>query len=323
MNYRRLGRTGLRVSEISLGTVELGLDYGVPVHGEHLRPSEERASHLLNRALDLGINFIDTARVYGTSEEVIGRALQSRQHEYILATKVALPNGGGLPSKELQRRVKESIVTSLRALQIEVIDLLQIHSAPVEVILRGEVIEAIQDAQRAGRVRFTGASVYSEAAALAALEDGRYDCLQIAYNLLDRQPEDKVLPLAQQKDVGIIVRSVLLRGVLTHRYTLIPQSLGELRSAVEQLNGLVGSEVASLPELAYRFVLAHPAVTTALIGTSRIDELEAGLAYADRGPLSPALLARIRAITVCDRNQLHPGTWPSQEEAWQGDRASR
>ena len=76
MNYRRLGRTGLQVSEISLGTVELGLDYGVPVAGEHLRPSEENAARLLNRALDIGVNFIDTARGYGISEEVIGRALE-------------------------------------------------------------------------------------------------------------------------------------------------------------------------------------------------------------------------------------------------------
>ena len=79
MNYRRLGRTGLQVSEIGLGTVELGLDYGVPVAGEHLRPPEEHAARLLNQALDLGVNFIDTARAYGASEEIIGRALKGRR----------------------------------------------------------------------------------------------------------------------------------------------------------------------------------------------------------------------------------------------------
>ena len=102
MNYRRLGRTGLRVSEIGLGTVELGLDYGVPVAGEHLRPPEEHAARLLNRALDLGVNFIDTARAYGASEEIIGRALKGRRNEYILASKLAPIREEGQSDGELR-----------------------------------------------------------------------------------------------------------------------------------------------------------------------------------------------------------------------------
>lgn len=320
MNYRRLGRTGLRVSEISLGTVELGLDYGVPVGGEHLRPPEERAAHLLNRALDLGVNFIDTARGYGASEEVIGRALKTRRKEYILATKLAPIKETELNDREAREKVKGSIVESLRALQTDVIDVLQIHHTPVEVVQSGRIVEAMKEAQREGLVRFVGASTYGAEAPLAVLEDGRYDTLQVAYSAVDRTLEDKVLPLAQRQDVGVIIRSVLLRGVLTHRYTFIPDQLSELRSAIGQLNELVGGEVESLPELSYRYVLANPAVGTALVGTSRLDELEVALSFASRGSLAPGLFAKIGVITVSDRRQLNPGAWPSDLGLWQGGR---
>ena len=318
MTYRCLGRTGLQVSEIGLGTVELGLDYGVPVGEEHLRPSEEQAVRLLNQVLDLGVNFIDTARGYGTSEEVIGRALKSRRGEYILATKLAPLDDANLSDGEVRARVKASIVESLRALQTDAIDLLQCHHTPVEVVRRGRIVAAMQEAQREGLVRYVGASTYGEEAAIAVLEDGRFDTLQVAYSLVDRQPEDRVLPLAHQAGVGIIVRSVLLRGVLTRRYTFIPGRLAELRSAVERLHGLAGQEVGSLPEMAYRFVLANPAVATALVGTSRTEELDAAMGFARLGPLPPELMGRIRTVDVSDPSQLNPGTWPADLGAWQG-----
>jgi aryl-alcohol dehydrogenase-like predicted oxidoreductase len=311
MNYRQLGRTGLSVSEIGLGTVELGLDYGVPVAGEHLRPTEEQAARLLNRALDLGVTFIDTARAYGASEEVIGRALKGRRGEYILASKLAPIREEGQPDRELRDQVKASIAESLRMLQTDVIDLLQLHHAPVDVVKSGRVLAAAREAQRSGAVRFIGASTYGEDAPLAVLAaGGGYDTLQVAYNLADRTLEAKVLPLAQQ-GVGIIVRSVLLRGVLTHRYTYLPHQLADLKSAIARLSSLVGAEAGSLPEMAYRFVLANPAVSTALVGTARIEELEAALAYADKGRLPPALVSAIREINVSDRSQLIPSNWPA------------
>jgi aryl-alcohol dehydrogenase-like predicted oxidoreductase len=318
MNYRRLGRTGQQVSEISLGTVELGLDYGVPVEGEQQRPPEEQAGFLLNQALDRGVNLIDTARAYGTSEEVIGRALKTRRAEYILASKLASINDEGLTDGEVRRQVKASVTKSLHALQTEVIDILQLHYAPADLVRRGRVFEAMREVQQAGLVRYLGASTYGEQAPLAVLEDGRYDTLQVAFNLVDRRLGTQVLPLAQQKDVGVIVRSVLLRGVLTHRYVHVPDQLAELRTAMEQLSQLIGSDVVSLPEMAYRFVLAQPTIATALVGTARLEELTAALDYASRGPFSPKLLADIEAVSIGDQNQLDPGTWPSQEAAWQG-----
>ena len=198
------------------------------------------------------------------------------------------------------------------------IDLLQLHYAPVEVIRKGRVLAAARESQQAGYVRFIGASTYGEEAPLAVLEDGGYDTLQVAYNLADRTLEEQVLPLAEQQGVGIIVRSVFLRGVFTHRHALLPDQLAELRSAVAQLSHLAKGATISLPDMAYRFVLANPAVATALVGTARTEELEAALAFAGEGPLSPVLIAAIRQVTVSDRNQLLPGTWPSNMEEWQG-----
>lgn len=311
MNYRRLGRTGLQVSEIGLGAVELGLDYGVPVAGEHLRPAEADAVRLLNRALDLGVNFIDTARAYGVSEEVIGRGLKSRRREYILATKLAAIREEGQSDRELREQVKASIATSLRALQTDVIDLLQSHHTPVEVIAAGRVVAAMQEAQAAGDVRFIGASTYGEDAPLAVLADGRFDTLQVAYSLVDRTLEERVLPLARERDIGVVIRSVLLRGVLTHRYKLIPPALAELKAAIGRLDALIGDEIGSLPEMAYRYVLDHAAVSAALVGTARVEELAAALTFADRGRLSPAVVSAIREINVSDRSQLIPSTWPA------------
>ena len=309
MNYRRLGRTDLQVSEISLGTVELGMDYGIPVQGEQRRPSEADAVRTLNCALDLGINLIDTARAYEESEAIIGRALKSRRNEYILATKVTTLSWESYTGRELREQVEASITESLRVLQTDIIDLLYIHNATPELIQHGEIVEIMQRAREAGYARFIGTTTYGEAAPLAVLEDGRFDCIQVAYNLLDRQFEERVLPLAQANDIGVVIRSVLLKGALTYRYAHLPEELRELREAVNKVNSLRSEQNSSLPELAYRFVLAHPAVSTALVGTGRVHELEEIVSLAGRDPLPLELLSDIREISVSP-DQLNPGTWP-------------
>ncbi len=292
MKYRRLGRTDLHVSEISLGTVELGLEYGISP-GE--RPSETEAARLIDRAIDLGINFFDTARAYGESEAILGRALAGRREKVWLASKVLS-----------QGTVKQSVQDSLRTLRTDVIDLLMIHSASTEVILRGEVLRAMQDLRAAGHVRYLGASVYSEEAALAAIRVGGYDCLQIAYSLLDRRPE-RYLPAA---DVGIVARSVLLKGALTWRYSSLPDALDPLKAAVERLARAAGTDPAALPELAYRYILGQPWVHTALVGASSVEEVEAAVRYASVGPLPPDLLEQLRSTELHDDTLLNPSRWP-------------
>ena len=309
MKYRRLGRTDLQVSEISLGTVELGMDYGIPAQGDHLQPFEADAARTLNCALDLGVNLIDTAQAYGESEAIIGRALKSRRSEYILATKISSASWEGYTGTKLREQVEASIAESLRTLQTDIIDLLYIHNATPELIQCGELVEIMQRAQEAGYARFIGTTTYGEAAPLAVLEDGRFDCIQVAYNLLDRQFEERVLPLAKANDIGVVIRSVLLKGALTYRYAHLPDELCELRTVVDEVNSLCHAQSSSLPELAYRFVLAHPAVSTALVGTGRVHELEAIVSFAGCDVLPPELLSDIREISVSP-DQLNPGTWP-------------
>lgn len=309
MNYRRLGRTNLQVSEISLGTVELGMDYGIPAQGAHRRPSGADAARLLNRALDLGVNLIDTAQAYGESEVIIGQALKSRRDEYILATKIGSLSWEGYSGTELRKRVEASIIESLRALQTDIIDLLYIHNATPELIQQGEIVEIMERARQVGYARFIGTTTYGEAAPLAVLEDGHFDCIQVAYNLLDRQFEERVLPLAKEKDVGVVIRSVLLKGALTYRYAHLPEELRELRAAVNRVNSLRDTQDTSLPELAYRFVLGHPVVSTALVGTGRVHELQEIVSFAGCTALPAELLNDIREIVVSP-DQLNPGTWP-------------
>ena len=199
---------------------------------------------------------------------------------------------------------------SLRALQTEVIDVMHLHSASVEEIRHGDLADILQELQKAGSIRFLGATTYGEDASLAALQDGRFDCIQIAYNLLDREPEgQKSCPWRNQR-TWILVRSVLLKGALTQRYSHLPGGLEELKSAVEEILAIAKAGSSSLPEFAYRFVLAHPVVSTALVGTAFVDELQAAVAYCTRGPLSSQTQAAVRQVIIKDRRLLNPGNWP-------------
>jgi aryl-alcohol dehydrogenase-like predicted oxidoreductase len=309
MKYRILGRTGLRVSEISLGTVEIGLDYGIDANGQARRPAESDAARLLNRALDLGVNLIDTARAYGEAEAIIGRALAGRRKEFVLCSKVAPGASENLTRIELREKLRESVHTSMRLLNTSELDILLIHSAPAQVIASGDVADILEELRSEGKVRWIGASLYGEEAPLKAIEAGRYDCMQVAYSALDRRLEKDVLPAAESKGIGVVARSVLLKGVLTPRHEFLPESLAALRDAAARMDALAKSNGMSLPELAYRYVLSHSIPHTALVGASSVEELEAAVRFAEAGPLSAELAGEISQVAVADAQLLNPGTW--------------
>jgi aryl-alcohol dehydrogenase-like predicted oxidoreductase len=310
MRYRRLGRTGFDVSEISLGTVEIGMPYGIAANGEAPPPDEAEAARLLHSALDLGVNLIDTARAYGESEAIIGRALRHRRRDFVLVSKVHSYQDQNLDSAALRERITGSVQRSLSLLQAEVIDVMMLHSAPAEVIERGEALSVLQDLKRQGRIRAVGASVYGEEAALAAIDGGACDCLQIAYSVLDRRPESRVLEAAHRGGVGLVARSVLLKGALTDRFRLLPDALSGLKAAIEKMGALATREKISLPELAYRYVLSRPLPQTALVGASSAWELRQAVDFAARGPLPAALAGEIRRLEMPDAFYLNPGNWP-------------
>ena len=314
MRRRKLGRTGLEVSEISLGTVEIGMDYGIGAGGTAMRPSESDAARLLGRALDLGINFIDTARAYGDSEAIIGRTLQARRREFVLCSKVSSYYGRNLAPDILRDTVTASIHESLRLLKTDVIDIMMIHCGYEEVVVDGEVVLALRDARQKGQIRWIGASVYGPEAAAQALASDTYDCVQVAFSMLDRRLEAGFLREAGAREVGVVARSVLLKGALTERYRHLPDSMGTLRECVERLQSLAAHHEFSLPELAYRYVLSRDVPQTALVGASSVHEVECAVQFPTRGALSPDLVRAIREISIADERLLNPGNWPTAGE---------
>ena len=300
MRYKRLGRTNLNISELSLGTVELGLDYGISHNGDARRPSEIDAARLLHFALDRGINFIDTARAYGEAERIIGAALKERRHEYVLASKV-------LPGRN---EARSQVDASLVALRTDYVDIMMIHCRADQVQPDRETFESLDRARTEGKIRFIGASVYGPEAATAAVCCGWFDCVEAGYSALDRRIENEMLPLAEAKDIGVIARSVLLKGALSERYLLLPETLEPLKACVAKLAQLAGS-AAQLPELAYRYAGGRRLPHSLLVGTASPAEIDACIGYLERGPLSTDEMRAVREIHLDDDRWLNPGNWPS------------
>ena len=172
MRYKPLGSTGLHVSKISLGTVELGIDYGFPGTDQYQKPDEAQAIRLLHRSVDLGINLFDTHRDYGVSEQLIGRAMVQMTERPYIASKVTLPPDPGytgvfppppdpgLSPPDMRRAILGSIEASLTAVRVDTIDLMQVHNTTMASLERDDIIACLQEARDQGKIRFIGASAY-------------------------------------------------------------------------------------------------------------------------------------------------------------------
>jgi aryl-alcohol dehydrogenase-like predicted oxidoreductase len=309
--YRMLGRTRLQVSAIGLGTVELGMGYGISLPGVSRQPQRSEALAVLRRAARAGINFFDTAPGYGESEELLGEALREFPECYI-ATKVGIrnPDGSRLPRSQIRTAVERSLEESLLRLGREVLDIVQIHNATRELLKEGELLGALQAGRQQGKVRFLGASVYTEADALAAVETGLLDVLQVPYNILDQTMEERVLPFAAQAGVGVVVRSALLKGLLTPAAEYFPSELTPLRQAAERARGALSASWKSLPTLALRFCISAPQVCATLVGVRSQEELEQAIGAWEAGPLPPELLSLAPSLAVSDKQMLNPSNWP-------------
>lgn len=295
-----------------MGTVALGLEYGIKMSNTSGRPSEPEAVELLHQAADAGINLFDTAPTYGESEQLLGKALKAHPQCYV-ATKVSLPtdkNGKTLSGNKLRAAVQCSLESSLRTLQRDALDIVQIHNATVEAIAQGEIFEGLLNAKQQGKVRFLGASVYGENAALAVIGSKQFDVLQVAYNLLDQRMAQRVFPAAERAGVGVIVRSVFLKGALTPRAEWLPAALAELRTAADRVRETFQASWQVLPEMALRFCLSTPQVATVLTGASTLNELTQALTAVEAGPLTQQLLARTPDLGLCDERLLNPSYWP-------------
>ncbi len=294
MKYRTLGRTGLSVSALGLGTVELGRDWGIEVPGEYGLPGEEDALALLRRAVALGVNFLDTARYYGKSEERLGRFLASMGRDasaVYVATKVPMNKKEGLAA--MRRGMSSDLEASLKALGREPLDLVQLHSAKLEDIRDAEAWEVLEKARLAGKLRFIGATFYDPAAVRAAVESGAYDTVQPTYNLGMPQAGEAI-DLAEKAKVGVIVKTPLGKGLLSYKREHAGEDLAESRRAVDGLKFLERGD-QTLPQAAIRYCLARPGVSTVIAGTQRIRHLEEN-ADAVEGELFPEELARVEEL---------------------------
>jgi aryl-alcohol dehydrogenase-like predicted oxidoreductase len=313
LDYRILGRTGPRVSALALGTVELGLDYGIAMPGEFGRPSVDEAIRLVHAAIDGGVTLLDTARAYGESEAVLGRALRGRRGQVALATKVRTQRDDGTtPSgAELRGLMEQSLETSLRLLQTDYVDIWQVHNVDAALLARLDVVaETFAAARQAGVVRAVGGSTYGVEMPLLALQTDLFDALQVTYSVLDQRLADQVLPLAAARGVGVVVRSILLKGALTARGDHLPTHLAVLRERSRQFRGLVaGSGLGASPvQVAIAFGLAHPQIDSVLVGVRSESELREALgATAVRLPHD--LLEQLRALRLDDAELLNPSTW--------------
>jgi aryl-alcohol dehydrogenase-like predicted oxidoreductase len=317
VNYRPLGRTGLTVSALSLGTVSLGVDYGIAAPGSFGRPTENEAIRLLRAAIDGGITLIDTAPAYGDSERIVGCAA-GRDPRVIVATKIdptaAAGVASGFPSAGLgagSRAVIASLESSLRVLDRDVLDIVQIHNATREMIDEGAVTDALLDAKRRGLIRILGASVYGEAAALAVIRSGEYGVLQVAVNALDQRMMRDVLPAAEAAGVGVILRSAFLKGALTPKAQWLPEALAPLREAAARARDvLAGGSWDRLPDAAMRFCLSVPHAASVLAGARTLAELDEAIAAEAAGPLDTSALAMAAGLALTDDRLLNPSHWP-------------
>ncbi len=285
METRVLGKTGLRVSVLGIGLAEIGsLDLD----------EESQASDILNTALDQGINFLDTAACYGNSEELVGRAVAQRRDEFVLATKAGHVTGGYDGEEWTAQTVRDSIDRSLRRLRTDHLDIVQLHTCSVEVLERGEVIEALQEARDAGKTRFIGYSGDNEAA-LWAVESGLFDTLQTSFNLVDQNARRYLFDPAQKQEMGIIAKRPIANAVWGAEK---PQSsyAGSYHDRAEQMASL--GPMPDTPDhgvlLALAFCLSHDAVATAIAGTRNLDHLRQNIEWAsDNVSLSPSAIEEL------------------------------
>ncbi|MEV5093333.1 aldo/keto reductase [Streptomyces rochei] len=298
MQYRTLGRTGVRVSTLALGAMNFG-SIG--------RTTQDEATAIVDTALEAGVNVIDTADMYGAgeSEEMVGKAIAGRRDDIVLATKAGMPMGEDPNRRGSSRRwLVTELDASLRRLGVDHVDLYQIHRWDPETGDE-ETLAALTDLQRAGKIRYFGSSTFPAyrvvQAQWAAREHrlSRYVTEQPSYSLLQRGIERDVLPVSQEYGLGVLVWSPLASGwlsgavragreIATHRSATLPDrfdtALPANRArldAVERLVRVADEAGLTLIQLALGFVTAHPAVTAALIGPRTVDHLRAQLAAAD------------------------------------------
>jgi len=302
----------LKVSEIGYGAWGIG--------GTQWLGGDDRESlAALRRALELGLNFIDTALVYGDGhgERLVGQVVREAPQPVYVATKVPPKNrrwparpGIGIREVFPYSYILECTEQSLRNLGLDHIDVQQLHVWNPEWIHEEDWRRAFEDLKRSGKVRFVGVSIndHQPDSALELIETGLIDTVQVIYNIFDQSPERRLFPLCQQRNIGVIARVPFDEGALTGQITAQSQFdprdfrsfyfRGDRKRQVEERVAALRRDLAGvegdLPEIALRFCLSHPAVSTVIPGMRKVRHVEANLAVSDKGPLDEQVLAILK-----------------------------
>jgi aryl-alcohol dehydrogenase-like predicted oxidoreductase len=313
MHYRKLGFTGLEVSEVGYGAWGIGKD-------AWLGAEDDESVRALHRDIDLGLNFIDTALAYGDghSERLVGQVVKERGETVYVATKIPpmnriWPAPSGLSTDEVfpGSYVKECTEQSLKNLGFETIEVQQLHVWQDEWVGEGDWLEAVENLKSEGKIRFFGVSIndHQPENAVRLIETGVVDTVQVIYNVFDQSPEDELLPLCRERGVGVIVRVPFDEGALTGRITPETQfEEGDFRNEyfkgdrkrevyerVKSIAEDLGVGVDKIPEVALRYVLSHPAVSTVIPGMRSVRNVERNMALADGEGLPEEQVQKLKA----------------------------
>jgi aryl-alcohol dehydrogenase-like predicted oxidoreductase len=313
VNYRKLGATGLEVSEVGYGAWGIAGD-------AWLGAEDERSLEAMNRAVDLGLTFIDTALAYGGghSERLVGKILAERDETIHIATKVPpknqvwpAPDGIGPEEAFPGDYVRECTEQSLQNLGIEAIDVQQLHVWQDDWVGRGDWLEAIEDLKEEGKIRFFGVSIndHQPENALRLIETGVVDTIQVIYNVFDQSPEEELLPACREHGVGVIIRVPFDEGALTGRIT--PDTTfeegdfrnhyfrgdrkQEVQDRVLAIVSELGASEDEIAEIALRYILSHPAVSTVIPGMRSVRNVERNMVVGDGEGLPEDQVQRLKS----------------------------
>jgi aryl-alcohol dehydrogenase-like predicted oxidoreductase len=327
MKYRSLGRTGWKISEISFGAWAIGGAWGSVDDRESLAA--------LHAALDGGVNFFDTADVYGDgrSERLLAKLRKERQENFYIATKAGRRLPKQTPDGYSRKNLTAWIDRSLKNLDTDAIDLLQLHCPHTEIFYRPEVFGLLDDLVKAGKLRHYGVSVEKVEEALKAIEYPNVQTVQIIFNIFRQRPADLFFAEAQKKKVGILARVPLASGLLSGKITQASKfakddhrnfnrhgeafDRGETFAGVDFETGLravaelktLVPKNTTLAQLALRWILEFPAVTCAIPGAKRPAQVAENLAASDLPPLSKATLKKIGALYAAEIKPLVQHYW--------------
>ncbi|MBU0477201.1 aldo/keto reductase [bacterium] len=309
MQLKEIGNTGIKISRIGFGCASIGCEYGIKINGKSCILLEKETSGLVDYAINKGINFFDTAPAYGRSEEILGKALKGKRHSVIIGTKLALIlENGMLPSKSvIEKKINNSINKSLKLLKTDYIDILQIHEADKKLYC-SDVLNALYKFKKQGKVKLIGASTYGIDMPKEALEKEVFDALQVAYNLIEQQTEN-VIFMAKRQGVGIIVRSALMKGILTDKRFQISSELNPIVKHIEKYNSFINGKIESLSDLAIKFVLSNSGVTSTILGMDKKEYIDQAVKNADTEPLSSETMNRLKKLKYPDQSFIDMKKW--------------